>query len=390
MMRFSVPCARSSRATAAFVIVAALLLPGSIHLADSETRMIELRHFDISPDCKEDLFQEWYADLWEVYGEGAIAPMKFVPSDEQLAKIGLPSRDIMLSTDFSTPKIVWEDGRIEPVALPSGMADSPSPTALVGDLPKSVPTSTDALMTYAGTGCLGIRPGSFLWTEEGALCSLAHVYGNPGSYKISTAGHCTEKRGEKMTAIAALGEGGGLLGIVLYEFGKTASTTGDGGIGNDKALIQIYDHAQDITSPTMCFWGGPRGTYEEEGALVTMDLSKSILPTFDLDPNYVQGIVHYGHGLALGTGGTPRAGIDQFWDDKYYAFYGAISPGDSGSGSNTALGEAAGINTHIILIDPPRIANTMGALMVGTRATIVGDVADGQIVPYPVPVTGLP
>ncbi len=311
--------------------------------------------------------------------------MKFVPTDDQRARMGIPSREVVQNSDFSTPTIVWEDGRMEQVRLSGDMATN----GLPGSMPVGA-NDSDAVMTWAGTGCLGIRPGSFLLTGDGAICSMAHVYGNPGSYKISTAGHCTERRNEPMIAVAALAEDDGLLGVVLYEFGKTAQTTGDGGIGRDWALIQIYDHAQDITSPTMCFWGGPRGVYEEEGALVTMSLSGSILPTIDPDPSYVQGIVHYGHGLGLGTGGTPRAGIDQFWDDRYYAFYGAISPGDSGSGSNTALGEAAGINTHIILIDPPRIANTMGALMAGTRATLVGTPADGQIVPYPVPVTGLP
>ncbi|MBI4394091.1 MAG: hypothetical protein HY556_09905 [Euryarchaeota archaeon] len=80
------------------------------------------------------------------------------------------------------------------------------------------------------------------------------------------------------------------------------------------------------------------------------------------------------------------------------AIYGAISPGDSGSGSNTLLGgsvgaqrQAAGINTHIVLVDPSEIAKDMGALMIGTRSTVVtASLANGQLVPCPAPAPGLP
>jgi hypothetical protein len=71
-------------------------------------------------------------------------------------------------------------------------------------------------------------------------------------------------------------------------------------------------------------------------------------------------------------------------------FFGAISPGDSGSGANTLTGDtvganrqAAGIMTHL-WIDP---LMTQGVgIMAGTRATqVAATLANGQIVPYPAP-----
>ena len=76
-------------------------------------------------------------------------------------------------------------------------------------------------------------------------------------------------------------------------------------------------------------------------------------------------------------------------------FFGAISPGDSGSGANTLTGdsvganrEAAGILTHLYI--DPLMRQGLG-VMGGTRATQVGgSLADGQILPYPAPAPILP
>jgi hypothetical protein len=75
-------------------------------------------------------------------------------------------------------------------------------------------------------------------------------------------------------------------------------------------------------------------------------------------------------------------------------FFGVINFGDSGSGANTVTGdtvganmEAAGIITHIY-VDP--LMRQGFGIMGGTRATRVGTPTNGQIVPYPAPVQGLP
>jgi hypothetical protein len=129
--------------------------------------------------------------------------------------------------------------------------------------------------------------------------------------------------------------------------------------------------------------------YTPTGEVVGADLVNgdvSVTP----DPTLVQQIVHYGHGTGVGAGGTPRSGTAITWRANYFAFFGAITPGDSGSGSNTLTGdtvganrEAAGINTHIYVDGSLR---TGVGLMAGTRATQVGGtLANGQILPYPAP-----
>jgi hypothetical protein len=247
--------------------------------------------------------------------------------------------------------------------------------------------------SFAGTGFFGIRPGAWLliFSDGGvSLCSMAHVYGSPGSYSISTAGHCG-RNGDRATVIGAVGnhQEAGLEVPVLIDFGRFAQGTGDGGIGRDWALISIDAEWQSLVTPTMAFWGGPIGMYRKNGEVVDADLTTgdvSVTP----DPMLVQQIVHYGHGLGLGPGGTPRSGTAITWLPDHFSFFGAISPGDSGSGSNTLTGDsiganrqAAGINTHIYVDASLR---TGVGTMAGTRATLVpGTLANGQLLPYPAP-----
>src|SRR5436190_2128277 len=82
-----------------------------------------------------------------------------------------------------------------------------------------------------------IRPGAWLLTvtnNEIGWCSMAHVYGAPGSYQISTAGHCG-KAGDIATMIGAVGnhQVAGATVPVLLDFGAYSRSTGDAGIGKD-------------------------------------------------------------------------------------------------------------------------------------------------------------
>lgn len=329
-----------------------------------------------APDAGCAMLQAWYDELLATYPEGTAVPLKLdEPTDAQLAMLGLPPRDVLLAQRYPAPTLVLPDGTTEAI--------DPARLALGGDL---------ALASYAGTGCLGIRPGALLLNLNNgiAICSMAHVYGAPGSYQVSTAGHCTEKAGEVMTVVAAVGNRDSIAGPVLLDFGTTSRTTGDAGIGRDWALIGIAPAYQDLVSPTMCFWAGPHGTFAEQGEFVDPSINGRLQPSVNVDPDpaLLQGIVHFGHGLGLGAGGTPRSGGSDTWTSTYFVFVGAIAPGDSGSGANTALGPAAGIITHIV-VDPWLRTGT--GLALGTRATQVqAALADGQLVAYPVPVAGLP
>lgn len=333
------------------------------------------------PWCK--LRDAWVEDLLANHPQGTWAPLKVELDDDMLALMGLPSKEILLRQRYPVPTAVFPDGTTQEVAL------------------------DPALASYAGTGCLGIRPGAWVLLINGGSvgwCSLAHVYGAAGSYKISTAGHCGQN-GDFGTVIAAVGNfQRNFFGInvpvpILLDFGKFSSSV-DGGIGNDNALIDVTSTYQHLVSPTMCFWAGPRGYFTSQGAVVDAQVISGggfIDPEVTVTPNpfLAQGIVHYGHGAGVGAGGTPRAGVAQHWGASHFAFFGAIAPGDSGSGSNTVGGdaagqvnEAAGINTHIY-VDPS--LNTGLGIMAGTRATRVSNaLAIGQLVPYPVPAPGLP
>lgn len=340
---------------------------------------LSLREFTVSRDAMCEITEQWTEQMLARHPEGGWAPLELHPTDAQLAAMGLPPADVLASRRYPTPTLVTRDGRSAPV-----------PTS---ELEAAV--QDPVVAAYAGTGCLGIRPGAWLLIIDGgsiSLCSMAHVYGSPGSYDISTAGHCA-KRGATASVIAAVGNRDDLFGPVVLDFGKFVKSV-DQGLGKDWAMIDIRSEYQNLVSPTMCVWGGPRGIYENTGGTVTVDWNKGEIAV-NPDPTLAQPVVHYGHGLGVGTGGTPRAGAAIHWGDTHFMFSGAIAPGDSGSGANTAAGdtvgatmEAAGIITHIYI--DPLMRKGVG-VMGGTRTTAVrGTMANGQIVPYPAPFPGGP
>lgn len=343
----------------------------------AESNDLQLSEFRVDKDAMCEIRDEWINDLLATYPQGTWAPMKFEPNDSQLERMGLPSSDVLTSRRYPRPTIVTQDGRFQEIPLNefnTAMQEAMDP----------------AVASFAGNGCLGIRPGAWLLLLNGGSvgwCSLAHVYGT----SISTAGHCG-KQGDIATVIAAVGNRGGVAGPILLDFGTFAKSV-DGGLGNDYATIPVNAAYQNLLTPTMCFWGGPRGVYTKSGGTATFNWNQGSV-SVNPDPFLPQAVVHYGHGTGVGPGGTPRAGVSTHWGASHFMFNGAISPGDSGSGANTLTGdtvganmEAAGIMTHLYI--DPLMRQGIG-IMGGTRATKVGTPTNGQIVPYPVPVQGLP
>jgi hypothetical protein len=347
------------RPRAAFALAVLLLVVAPAAAQASTTQVGEWK----LPDARMAQLQQRWADrLLAQYPQGTWAPMRFELNDEDLALMGLPPKRVLLAQRYSKPTVVEPSGKL--TALEPG------------------------LVSFAGAGFFGIRPGAFVLLMNGGSigwCSLAHVYGS----SISTAGHCGNP-GDTATVIGAVGNKtvNGLPVPVLIDFGRFSSSTGDGGIGNDWALISVDAQWRSLLTPTMAFWGGPIGTYTSTGEVVAADTTSgevSVTP----NPTLVQQVVHYGHGAGLGAGGTPRSGSAINWRSNYFTAFGAISPGDSGSGSNTLTGdavgdnrEAAGINTHIYVDGSLR---TGLGTFAGTRATRVGSVTNGQILPYPAP-----
>ena len=384
------------RLSVVLALVATGLLSGSAQAAESKVEISELQ-IDSQAMCE--VRDEWLQEMAAEHEPGTWAKMEFEASNSQLERLGLPSREILSSRSYPRPTLVTKDGEFYPVSMKALKAAMAGPAGKPRPRGSSSNGSGPTVTSFAGTGCMGIRPGALLLSVTSnsiGWCSMAHVYGAPGSYDISTAGHCG-RTGETATVVAATGNRGDATGVILLDFGKFG-TSHDGGLGNDWALIDIDPAYQSLVTPTMCFWGGPRGMYTKTGSLVGVTVPRrGIFPTISVtpDPFLAQTIVHYGHGTALGPGGTPRAGEAIAWGASHFMFTGAISPGDSGSGANTLAGdavganmEAAGIMTHL-WIDP--LMRSGIGIMGGTRATSVsGTLANGQIVPYPVPAPGLP
>ena len=376
------------------LVVASLALAAST----AQARTVRIAEWQL-PDSRMARLQDRWADrILATYPQGSWAPMRQELSDEDLALMGLPPKRVLLSRRYRKPTAVHPDGRMVSLATAAkkgdpGKGGKPSSG---GSGSGSGSAAQPGVISYAGTGFFGIRPGAFvLLMNDNSIgwCSLAHVYGSPGSYAISTAGHCGEA-GDTATVIGAVGNKtvAGAPVPVLIDFGKFSRSTGDGGIGRDWALISVDPAYQNLVTPTMAFWGGPIGMYTSTGEVVSANTVGGGGPSISLNPNptLVQQLVHYGHGAGIGAGGTPRSATAINWRPDYFTAFGAITPGDSGSGSNTLTGdaagdnrEAAGINTHIYVDSSLR---TGLGTFAGTRATLVpATLANGQLVPYPAP-----
>jgi hypothetical protein len=224
------------------------------------------------------------------------------------------------------------------------------------------------------SGYVGIRPGSQMIAPYG--CTMNFVFGSPGNYSIGTAGHCVDKVGEPVTLLTiAPGTPPTADNLVLVEIG-TVQKRVDNGIGADFALVSIRPELQGWVFPTIPQVGGPCGVYTGNGLA---DVQVPLQGHATADPG--EQVFHYGHGLGVGTGGTPRTGHGLYWESKAFWWAGNVVFGDSGSAARagtTGLG-AAGDVTHLVIFDGKHV----GATAAGTRAAELQRIAGKPIVSSP-------
>jgi hypothetical protein len=111
---------------------------------------------------------------------------------------------------------------------------------------------------------------------------------------------------------------------------------------------------EQYVNPSMAYFGGPTGVGSPQ-------------------PNDV--VEHAGHGLVIGTGGTPRAGVVVYRGKgdggDAFAWVGAASPGDSGSAVRLANGQAAGDLTHLV-VGGPYVPGDVAGTTIERMLTIAG------------------
>lgn len=219
------------------------------------------------------------------------------------------------------------------------------------------------------SGYVGIRPGSQMIFPYG--CTMNFVFQKSGTYAIGTAGHCVDKVGQPVTLITiAPGDPVDPNNLVLVEIGEVISRT-ENGVGADFALVSIKPSLQSWVFPTIPVVAGPCGAYTGNGVV-----SADVVPlrghaTVDAGET----IFHYGHGLGIGSGGTPRTGHALYWEPDAFWWQGTVVFGDSGSAARvgtTGLG-AAGDVTHLIVLDNKHL----GVTAAGTRISKMLALANG-------------
>jgi hypothetical protein len=203
------------------------------------------------------------------------------------------------------------------------------------------PAPTDAPLPSE----VGIRPGA--WMIEPYACTMNFVFARGSRLGIGTAGHCTDSLHQDVVLLT-LAPGGS--NPVLIDVGKVVARH-DNGIGDDFALVEIDPLLYNWVSATTAVIGGPCGAYDGSGP---------------------ETVWHYGHGLAIGTGGTPRAGVALTWQQDAFGWAGPAIIGDSGSPVRVTDLKAAGDLTHLV-VD----TNWLPSFVVGTRIAKMLEIAPG-------------
>lgn len=192
---------------------------------------------------------------------------------------------------------------------------------------------------------VGIRPGA--WMIEPHGCTMNFIFKKASAFAIGTAGHCTNRIGQEVVLLTVAPGGSN---PVLVEVG-TVLARQNGGIGNDFALVSIRPQLHAWVDPTTAVIGGPCGAYSGSGP---------------------ETVAHYGHGLVIGTGGTPRAGVAFKFTANAFGWVGAGIFGDSGSPVRVTNLAAAGNLTHLV-VDSKWLPN----YIVGTRIGRMLAIASG-------------
>ena len=210
------------------------------------------------------------------------------------------------------------------------------------------PAPTDAPLPSV----VGIRPGA--WMIEPNACTMNFVFARGSKLGIGTAGHCTDYLRQEVVLLTLAP---GTADPILVNVG-TVVARHDNGVGDDFALIEIYPELYSWVSATTAVIGGPCGAYEGSG---------------------LETLWHYGHGLAIGTGGTPRAGVALTWQQDVFGWASPAIIGDSGSPVRLTDLKAAGNLTHLV-VDPIWLPS----FVVGTRIAKMLQIAGGwQLVASP-------
>ena len=155
--------------------------------------------------------------------------------------------------------------------------------------------------------------------------------------RVRTAGHCAAKDAlaSPVTAVVTpppeVCANGGSCAPAIYAIGAFAVVRNNG-LGDDFAIVKVYPQFNTWMRPTMPVYGGPTGSF-------TGGLTGFTPQTVTLGGNTVRVPGYYpsevgwcGNGVAVGTGDTCRTGDALFADSTWYGWYGASTPGDSGSG----------------------------------------------------------
>src|SRR3954463_5503432 len=148
----------------------------------AQAKVISIGEYKLSASTLNQLRGDWVSQLQGKYGNHTWAPAKFDLGDRELKLMGLPSKKVLTSHRYRTPTAVV-GGKLVPLPkldqyLAAKQRGKKPPSGGGGSTAADGPS----VVSFAGTGFFGIRPGAWLLTitdAEGGWGSLGDAPGPP-------------------------------------------------------------------------------------------------------------------------------------------------------------------------------------------------------------------
>src|SRR3954462_500920 len=141
-------------------VTALALIAVAVAGSTAQARTIKLGEFKLSGATLDQLRSDWADQITARYPQGSWAPMKFNLTDRDLHMMGLPSKRVLTSHRYPVPTAVYPNGKM--VRLTARSSKTSGKGGSGGSSGGS--TASPGLVTFAGTGFFGIRPGAWLLT----------------------------------------------------------------------------------------------------------------------------------------------------------------------------------------------------------------------------------
>src|SRR5215212_3282631 len=145
----------------ATTVAALSLMAGMAATTAAEAKTVRVSELKLSSAKMAKLRTSWVDQIYAHHSLGTWAPMRFDLTDADLRTMGLPSKKVLLRHRYRRPTAFYPGGRMVRLSSRAGARGKPKPGG-GGSGGTGTTAAGPGVVSFAGTGFFGIRPGAWL------------------------------------------------------------------------------------------------------------------------------------------------------------------------------------------------------------------------------------